>query len=245
MKGKIHIGTSGWHYDSWKGPFYDADAPDSSLLARYSAEFETVELNNSFYQLPKKDSVRSWKNGTPDRFLFSVKASRYLTHMKKLKDPEEGLSNFLEPITSFGPKLGPVLFQLPPRWNRNTSRLREFLEALPRDRRFVFEFRDKSWHHEETYELLEDFGAALCLYDLKKYRSPERVTADLVYIRLHGPSEQAYQGSYDGRTLAGYARKILRWNSEGRDVFCYFDNDEKSNAPLDARRLKESLEKQQ
>ena len=144
MKRGIHIGTSGWNYESWKGPFYDADAPDSSLLARYSAEFKTVELNNSFYQLPEKDAVRSWKDGTPKGFLFSVKSSRYLTHMKKLKDPEEGLSNFLEPIGVFGSKLGPILFQLPPRWNRNKPRLEEFLEALPRNRRFVFEFRDKS-----------------------------------------------------------------------------------------------------
>lgn len=244
VKGAVHVGTSGWNFDSWVGSFYPEDKAGDALLSFYSESFDTVELNNSFYQLPAPHTVRKWVGDTPAGFLFSVKASRYLTHMKKLKDPGEGLDHFLAAIEPFGDKLGPVLFQLPPNWRVNVDRLARFLELLPERHRYVFEFRDPSWFCRRVYDVLRDRGAALCHYDFQQYRSPEVHTADFVYVRLHGPGEPVYTGSYDGRTIAGLARRVRRWRGHGRDVFCYFDNDQKGCAPGDAMQLRESLARQ-
>ncbi|NMT63878.1 DUF72 domain-containing protein [Marinobacter orientalis] len=242
--GGIRIGTSGWNFDSWRGSFYPEGLGAEGLLQEYARSFDTVELNNSFYQLPDKTSVNGWLEAAPGGFLFSVKASRYLTHMKKLKDAGEGLDRFLAAVEPFGSKLGPLIFQLPPRWRVNVSRLTEFLDQLPPDYRYAFEFRDTSWLCDEVYEVLTKYNAALCYYDYKGYRSPPVATADFVYARLHGPEEEAYTGSYDGRALAGFARRFVNWEQEGRDVFCYFDNDDKACAPRDAQRLLESVRRQ-
>ena len=242
-KGQVHVGTSGWNFDSWAGDFYPEGLRKSDLLPEYARRFSTVEVNNSFYNLPSSKTTQSWKDEAPDNFLFSCKASRYITHMKKLKDPDEGIDKVLHALEPLGDKLGPILFQLPPNWRVNTERLSAFLEKLPKEHRYTFEFRDTSWHCQEIYDLLEKHNVALCFYDYEKYQSPEASTADFIYIRLHGPEETAYSGAYDGRTLAGYARKINRWREEGKDVFCYFDNDEKACAPHDAEKLLASLRK--
>ncbi|MFO8141014.1 MAG: DUF72 domain-containing protein [Marinobacter sp.] len=241
---EIRIGTSGWDFDSWRGSFYPDGLGGEALLPEYAHHFNTVELNNSFYRLPAQTSVKAWREASPDGFLFSAKASRYLTHMKKLKDAGEGLDRFLAALAPFGSKLGPVLFQLPPRWRVNVGRLTTFLERLPRGYRYAFEFRDTSWLCDEVYEILKEYNVALCYYHYKGYRSPPVATADFVYIRLHGPGEKAYTGSYDGRTLAGLARRFVNWAREGRDVFCYFDNDDKACAPRDARRLLDAIHRQ-
>ncbi|GGY76805.1 DUF72 domain-containing protein [Marinobacter zhanjiangensis] len=241
---RIRIGTSGWNFDSWRGSFYPEGLGEDALLGEYAHSFDTVELNNSFYQLPAETSVKEWLKASPREFLFSVKASRYLTHMKKLKDAGEGLDRFLAAVEPFGSKLGPVIFQLPPRWRVNVGRLTAFLEQLPPGYRYAFEFRDTSWLCDEVYEVLTSHNAALCYYHYKGYRSPPVATADFVYIRLHGPGETAYTGSYDGRTLAGLARRLVNWAQEGRDVFCYFDNDDKACAPRDARRLLGAIHRQ-
>lgn len=238
------IGTSGWNYESWKDAFYPQGVKQKELLKVYAKTFATVELNNSFYHLPKRESVASWVAATPGDFLFAVKASRFLTHMKKLKDPQEPIDRLMKSLKPFGGKLGPILFQLPPRWRVNEERLEAFLAALPSGHRYAFEFRDRSWLCEPVYEQLRDHGAALCQYDYRGYRSPDVVTADFVYVRLHGPGERAYEGSYDGRTLAGFAKKFARWRREHLEIYCYFDNDQKSNAPFDARKLIERAEKQ-
>ena len=243
-RSNIRVGTSGWSYDHWIGDFYPADVNKGQLLSHYVKRLNTVELNRSFYSLPKAETVEKWRDEAPSNFLFSCKASRYITHMKKLKDPQRSIERFLDTVDHFGKKLGPLLFQLPPNWKVNPDRLESFLEALPDGRRYTFELRDKSWLCDSIYRILQKHGASLCFYDYKGYRSPEAVTADFIYIRLHGPHEEAYTGSYDGRTLAGYARKMQRWADEGKDVFCYFDNDQKACAPQDAARLLESLEKQ-
>ncbi|PXX90797.1 DUF72 domain-containing protein [Marinobacter vulgaris] len=243
--GGIRIGTSGWNFDSWRGSFYPQGLGVKDLLHEYASSFDTVELNNSFYQLPAKTSVEEWLEASPGGFLFSVKASRYLTHMKKLKDAGEGLDRFLAAVEPFGSKLGPLIFQLPPRWRVNVSRLTEFLDQLPAGHRYAFEFRDTSWLCDEVYEVLEKNNAALCYYDFKGYRSPPVATADFVYVRLHGPEERAYTGSYDGRTLAGFAQRFVNWEREGKDVFCYFDNDDKACAPRDAQRLLDAVGRQQ
>ncbi len=161
--------------------------------------------------------------------------------MKKLKDPEQPVGKFLDRIAPLGHTLGPVLFQLPPKWRRNADRLADFLEALPAGLRYAFEFRDSSWFDDEIYRLLEQAGAALCIYDLAGRQSPREVTAEFVYIRLHGPGE-AYQGSYSAQTLSAWAGAISAWNRQGREVFCFFDNDQRGYAPRNALRLQEMFE---
>lgn len=240
-KGKIYIGTSGWNYKGWKDLFYPRDVKQADLLRKYAESFASVELNTSFYHLPKRASVESWAEQSPDNFLFSCKASRYLTHMKKLKDPQEGLERLWEVFVPLGRKLGPVLFQLPPGWRTNTERLAEFIDYLPARYQYTFEFRDQSWLCQEVYDLLGENNINLCFYDFKQYRSPEVVTADFIYIRLHGPMETPYWGSYSDADLNSYARKIKHWSTAGKDVYCYFDNDQEANAPRDALRLISNL----
>ncbi|HEX9769634.1 MAG TPA: DUF72 domain-containing protein [Kiloniellales bacterium] len=239
--GRCWIGTSGWQYPHWSGRFYPADLAARAHLAYYAGIFETVEINNSFYRLPSERTLRDWVERTPPGFLFACKASRYITHMKKLKDPGESLPSFLERIAVLGDKLGPVLFQMPPRWRPNAARLEAFLEALPRTRRFTFEFRDPRWHEPAILRLLERYGSAFCCFDLGGRCSPVEVTADFVYIRLHGPGAP-YQGSYSDTSLADWAARMATWQADGLDVYCYFDNDERAYAPRNAQSLLERLQ---
>jgi len=241
MTSSIHIGTSGWHYDHWKGPFYPEDLPHREMLRYYADRFHTVELNNTFYQLPQDKTLAQWQDTVPDEFIFSVKASRCITHMKKLKDPCQSVPPLLKRTEALKDKLGPFLFQLPPRWSINTKRLDSFLESLPKDLSCTFEFRDPSWFDSRTYRILEKHGAAFCIYQLAGRLSPREITADLVYVRLHGPGE-AYQGKYDEETLSQWAKRFLAWVDGGRKVYCYFDNDEAGYAAQNAARLQEMVE---
>lgn len=237
----IHVGTSGWNYDAWKGGFYPEKTNGDRMLEEYGQRFGTVEVNGTFYSLPKPASVEKWTRQVPDDFIFSVKASRYLTHMKKLKDPQEPLDRLYGVLEAFGDRLGPILFQLPPNWHLNLDRLKEFLECLSASYRHTFEFRDDSWHCEAVYDLLAGHEAALCFYDYEQRQSPDKLTTDFAYIRLHGPKTEAYQGRYPDKALVSRARKCLNWRKSGQSVFCYFDNDEKAHAPDDARRLREFI----
>lgn len=236
----IHIGTSGWQYKHWKKNFYPEDTAASEMLAYYAGRFGTVEINNSFYQLPSEKSLKKWQNTVSKDFLFSVKASRYITHMKKLKDPEEPVGTFLDRVSLLGNYLGPVLFQLPPKWKCNSGRLGQFLERLPAEHRYAFEFRDQSWFTAEIYELLQDHGAAFCIYELAGTVSPKEVTTDFVYIRLHGPNGP-YKGSYDDRTLSGWVGAISSWVAQGCEIFCYFDNDQQGYAAQNGLKLQGML----
>lgn len=238
----LHIGTSGWSYDHWEGPFYPDGLPAGDRLACYAGRFSTVEINTSFYHLPAAEAVDQWRDSVPADFVFSAKASRYITHMKKLKDPHETVPPFLQPVDRLGDRLGPVLFQLPPRWRADHARLEAFLDSLDRRHRYAFEFRDPSWFDRPVRHLLEKYDAAFCIYDLGGQVSPKSVTTDFVYVRLHGPAA-AYQGSYDNRTLAGWAGAFSTWARQGRAVYCYFNNDQQGHAALDALRLKRMLEK--
>jgi uncharacterized protein YecE (DUF72 family) len=163
MACEIRIGTSGYHYKHWRGPFYPSKIPPGGMLEFYSRTFDTVELNNSFYRLPTDEAFDNWRESTPENFVFAVKASRFLTHQKKLKDPESALEKLLARASRLGQKLGPVLFQLPPRWQVNPGRLEGLLEALPHDLRCAFEFRDSSWIQSEINKLLARFSAAFCI----------------------------------------------------------------------------------
>jgi len=239
----MHIGTSGWHYDHWKGPFYPQDLPAADFLAYYAEHFSTVEINNTFYQLPAQETLETWRDTVQKGFTFSVKASRYITHMKKLEDPREPVRNFLTRIDTLGDKLGPVLFQLPPNWNFNQQRLRSFLEALPEGYRYAFELRDPSWLNDRAYQALAEHGAAFCIYDFDRRLSPKEVTTNFVYVRLHGPDGR-YQGSYDTEDLAGWAGAFSTWVGQGREIYCYFDNDQAGYAPHNARALSDMVDSQ-
>lgn len=243
MKGwqNIHIGTSGWHYNHWKGPFYPAKLPQTEMLSYYARHFQAVEINNSFYRLPGKETFAEWRKTVSRPFVFAVKASRYITHMKKLKNPSETVPPLLEAARVLGAELGPILFQLPPRWKANPERLREFLNSLPDGFRYAFEFRDPSWFEARVYEALNEMGAAFCIYDLAGCLSPKEVTADFIYIRLHGPAG-AYQGQYDANTLAGWAGACSAWLKQVKEIYCFFDNDQAGYAAQDALRLQEMIE---
>jgi uncharacterized protein YecE (DUF72 family) len=232
----IHIGTSGWHYDHWIGPFYPERYAKTKFLGYYSERFNTVEINNSFYRLPLQRTFENWRDQVPDGFVFSVKASRFITHMKKLKDPEQSVEAFFQRVKELKNKLGPILFQLPPRWRFARERFEVFLEALPSDYKYAFEFRDLSWLNSEAFDLLSERGMALCVYDFGEVSAPKKVTADFVYVRLHGPGGP-YEGKYSSQELHSWAIDIRRWNEGGKEVFCYFDNDQYGYAPENAAQL--------
>ena len=233
----IRIGTSGWHYKHWVGKFYPKRFPASKMLAYYYERFDTVEINNSFYMLPKIETLGSWRDSTPKNFEFAIKASRFLTHNKKLKEPENALNNFLPRAEALGKKLGPVLFQLPPNWRINLERLEEFLEPLPRYHKYTFEFREPSWLTEDTYALLRKHNAAFCIYELAGFRSPIEITADWTYIRLHGPGNK-YQGSYSDSVLRTWTDRIVNWSGYLKGIYVYFDNDQAGYAAFNALTLK-------
>lgn len=236
-RGKFHVGTSGWHYEGWSGPFYPEGLPKRAFLSFYAKHFHTVEINNSFYRIPGEDTLKTWAETVPDGFVFAVKASRYITHMKKLKDAKESVSFLLKHIEVLDGKLGPVLFQLPPRWRFDAGRFRHFLEVLPAGHRYAVELRDRSWQNPAACELMKKHGVAFCIYDLAGYQSPREITADFVYIRLHGPGG-AYRGEYGPSALSRWADDIFVWAGQGRDVYCYFDNDEAGYAVQNALSLR-------
>lgn len=233
------IGCSGWQYRHWKGNFYPKEVPHARWLESYSDRFDTVEVNNSFYRLPEATTFENWKARTPEGFLFAVKASRYLTHMKKLRDPAEPISRFFERAARLGRKLGPVLYQLPPRWPVDLSRLGTFLSLLPPKHAHVMEFRENSWYSQEVLRRLERAGVAMCIHDMSGSASPRRAIGPFLYLRFHG-SGARYGGRYSDRQLSDWADWI-RSESRGRPVFAYFNNDVGGHAPRDAARLRELL----
>jgi uncharacterized protein YecE (DUF72 family) len=208
----------------------------SAFLDFYAQRFHSVEINASFYKLPLASTLEKWRDATPGDFLFAAKASRYLTHRKKLRDPKKSSTLFFEVIKVLGKKLGPVLVQLPPRWHVNAERLEEFLEAVPKRFNLAFEFRDESWLIPPVYKILERHGAALTAYDFNGRQSPVMATAPFTYVRLHGPNGP-YRGQYDDKTLSFWARHLRNWARQGLDAHCYFDNDEAGFAFKDALRL--------
>lgn len=236
QKGKIYIGTSGWHYKHWKGTFYPHDIKDSEQFGMYMQAFNTVELNNSFYHLPSIETFSHWKNETPRGFIFSVKASRYITHMKKLIVDAESINKFFTHAEKLKEKLGPILFQLPPHWKINIDRLATFLNHLPEHHRYTFEFRNESWYDERIYDLLKNNNCAFCIYELDRHLSPFIETANFVYVRLHGP-ENKYQGNYSEKVLLQWKTNCLEWQKKGKDVYVYFDNDQEGFAAFNAQTL--------
>jgi len=237
---RVLIGTAGWHYDHWVGPFYPQGTRPADRLAFYAGRFAAAEVNTTFYSLPSPETLANWRDATPEGFVFACKASRYITHMKKLKDPADSLARFVETVRTLGDRLGPLLFQLPPNWRANPDRLEALLSALPDDLRCAVEPRDESWFCDEIDAVLSRHNAAFAVYDIDGRTSPVKTTADFAYVRLHGPGA-AYQGSYDHDALAGWAQRIQAWRENGRDVFVFFDNDQDGHAPRDAMRLMDMI----
>jgi uncharacterized protein YecE (DUF72 family) len=236
------IGTSGWTYPGWRGTFYPADLPSARFLEFYRNQFSTVEVNYSFYHLPTPATYEKWVAQVPEGFVFAVKASRFMTHIKRLQGVKEPWRVFLQNTQSLGSRLGPILFQFPASFRCDQARLLEFLKmartVIPgADRlRLVFEFRHVSWFTDEIYRLLSDHGAALCIADSPQYPRHEVATTSFVYFRFHGRSK-LFASNYTKTDLSKEAEKIRRYLHEGQDVYAYFNNDAKGYAVANARIL--------
>ncbi|MDQ3991137.1 MAG: DUF72 domain-containing protein [Actinomycetota bacterium] len=229
----IHVGTSGWQYRDWKERFYPKEVPQREWLEYFSARFPVVEVNNTFYMLPKEETFDRWREGSADGFRFVVKANRFITHLKRLRDPDDPLERFWSRAVRLRPKLGPVLFQLPPNFPADHERLDSFLRALPRDMEAAFEFRHPTWETGETYRLLDQAGCAWVLADRPGWWVDEVVTGGWSYVRFH----------HGRRTGPGYARtKLRRWagrlaGMKADDVYVFFNNDPTGAAIRDAYAL--------
>ncbi|MEW6275974.1 MAG: DUF72 domain-containing protein [Bacillota bacterium] len=258
-RGKIWIGTSGWTYGHWQQLFYPAGLPAKERLPYYVRHFLTTEVNYSFYHLPRPSTYCKWYSETPAGFVFAVKASRFITHVKKLQGVQEAWAKFIESARHLQEKLGPVLFQFPPGFPAKDGEvqiLREFLELITagpgreseaggkfgpgRELRFAFEFRHQSWCCREVYELLREYNAAWVIADSARYPKAKAVTADFVYVRMHGP--QAMFGSaYSKEEINELAREVKEWSAAGLDVYVYFNNDFHGYAVANARNLMRKL----
>ncbi len=229
----LWIGTSGWQYRHWRGSFYPQEVPQHGWLPYYSNRFATVELNNSFYRLPEKSSFEHWREQTPDDFVIAVKMSRFLTHLRRLRDPADPVQRFMERVSGLGEKLGPVLVQLPPGMRAEPKRLAETLDCFPKPVRVAVEFRDESWFDDSICSILEKHGAALCLADSPHRRTPIWRTAGWGFVRFHegraNPSP-----CYGERALQTWSERIASLWEKDADVFCYFNNDGRGCAVRDA-----------
>jgi uncharacterized protein YecE (DUF72 family) len=233
------IGTSGWTYKGWRGPFYPTDVPAKRWLAWYAEQFPTTEINGSFYRTPSLEAVAAWREQTPDEFLFAWKASKFITHWKRLTEKSRNSLELMETrLKVLGDKVGVILFQLPPQFKPDRERLASFLKLLHKKRRYTFEFRDPGWYEPAILDLLRDHNVALCISDHHDAPSPWEVTADFVYVRGHGPTGE-YKDRYSKATMERWAKTMASWRRKRLSVYCYFDNDQKTAAPKDAQRLME------
>jgi uncharacterized protein YecE (DUF72 family) len=238
---RLLAGTSGYAFKEWKGVFYPPDVSDDAWLGYYAGKFPTVEINNTFYRLPKQPVLEQWADQVPASFTFAIKASMRITHHARLKPACATALDFLLQNTAIlGERCGPILFQLPPQFEADADRLAGFFKLLSRKRRYSFEFRHPSWYQPRILRMLADENISLCLSDHHDAPAPWKRTADFVYVRGHGPSGR-YHGHYTNPTLAQWARRIKSWKRQGCDVYVYFDNDQKSAAPADAQALKQLL----
>jgi uncharacterized protein YecE (DUF72 family) len=239
-KPALRIGCSGWQYKHWHGNFYPAELPQARWFSHYALTFDTVEINNSFYRLPEAETFARWREQAPPHFLYAAKASRFLTHMKKLKDPEDPLARFFENARHLGRHLGPVLYQLPPRFPINVERLEAFLKALPKKYRHTVEFRDPSWYDQRVYDLLRKHKVSLCLHDMEGSETVRVAVGPFVYVRFHHGTKK-YGGRYSDERLDDWAEWLAARHEQGLDVFAYFNNDTGGHAPRDAVRLRQRI----
>jgi len=234
---RIRIGCSGWNYGHWRERFYPRGLPQRRWFEFYAEHFDTVEINNSFYRLPKAETFETWRAQAPAGFCYAVKANRFLTQAKKLKDCAEPLQRMMTPFRALGDRLGPILYQLPPRFRINLERLEEFLQLAPRDVTNVFEFREPSWYTDETFALLERYGASFCVHDMQGSITARLSVGPVAYVRFHG-GEGKYWGRYPEDGLLGWTDWLVERARSGRTVWCYFNNDIDAHAIHDALTLK-------
>jgi uncharacterized protein YecE (DUF72 family) len=237
---RIRVGCSGWQYKHWRGDFYPAELPTARWFEHYAREFDTVEINNSFYRWPPPETFAKWREAAPPGFVYAVKASRFLTHMKKLTDPEEPVARTFDAVKQLRTRLGPVLYQLPPRWPVNVDRLEAFLRTLPRRRLHTIEFREPTWYTDDVFALLRKFNVALCLHDMHGSATGRMVVGPFIYVRFHFGT-QKYGGRYEDRRLDEWADWLAECARKGLAVYAYFNNDTGGHAPRDAVRLRERL----
>jgi len=236
-EGQLRIGTSGWVYRHWRGVVYPAELPQKRWLAHYASLFDTVEINNSFYRMPSDAAFHLWGQQVPREFFFAVKASRYITHMKKLQEPEGPVKLFLERARELRGHLGAILYQLPTGWHSDVGRLRHFLSVLPTDLTHVVELRDPSWFTAAVRSALTARGIVFCIHDLRGEPTPVWTTARAVYIRFHGPTARAYAGRYSSSQLKEWSQRIEHLRRAGHDVYAYFNNDNFGHAVANAHEL--------
>jgi uncharacterized protein YecE (DUF72 family) len=240
MSSKFRIGTSGWVYRHWQGIFYPQDLRQPNWYQYYASHFDTVEINYSFYRLPSKKAFEKWRQQAPKGFVYAVKANRYLTHMKRLKDVADPLERFLSHASLLEDKLGPILWQLPPKWQADPARLKTFAKLLPDTMIHAFEFRDPGWFIQPVRKILEQFGLTHCIFDMRNLRCPEWITSPTIYLRFHG-SQYVYGGRYGREGLKPWADRVNRWLADGHMIYAYFNNDVLGYAIEDARTLRSLL----
>jgi len=233
----VRIGCSGWIYQHWRGLFYPEKLAVKRWFAFYAEEFDTVEINNSFYRLPPPKTFEGWREQAPPGFCYAVKANRFLTQAKKLKDCKEPLARQMASFDALKPKLGPILYQLPPRFKLNLERLEGFLQLLPSDVASVFEFREPSWYNDKVFALLERYGVSFCAHDMTGSKSPHIAVGPVAYLRFHG-GEGKYWGRYSDECLLDWTDWIAAQARSGRPVWTYFNNDADAHAIHDARTLR-------
>ncbi len=242
MDGTARVGCSGWSYKDWRGPVYPAELPERRWFEHYQGLFDTVELNATFYRLPRASTVEGWAQAAGAGFLFAVKVGAFGSHRMKLRDAASWLPNHLDRVERLGTHLGPNLVQLPPRWRRDTARLDEFLSVAPTSVRWAVEVREPSWLHDDVFNVLRRHGAALCVHDLLADH-PFELTTDWTYVRFHGPDAIArpYHDSYGRHRLDRWAERLRRVLDAGNDIYAYFNNDWYGHAVTDATYLRAAL----
>ena len=233
----VRIGCSGWNYRHWRGAFYPDELPAKRWFGHYAHVFDTVEINNSFYRVPEAATFAKWRDQAPPGFRYAVKANRFLTHNKKLKDIADPLGEFVARSRALGGTLGPILYQLPPRWRFDAARLRDFAAVLPRDVEHVLEFREPSWMEPDALALLDTLGLSFCTHDMIGMTVPRIATGPIAYVRFHGAGGK-YWGRYDEAVLRRWAEWITGHAAGGRPVWAYFNNDIHADAIADALALR-------
>jgi len=237
---KYCVGCSGWHYEHWRGLYYPGELPKPKWLQFYARQFTTVELNNSFYRLPSEKAFTTWRESTPDNFIFAVKVSRFITHIKRLKNLGSAVENFLSRADLLGKKLGPLLYQLPPNMKRNDELLQNFLSSLPSKYQHVIEFRHESWIDDAVFDILRRHNAGLCVFDMPGFSCPLVATSDFAYVRFHG-SEGLYSSCYSDQDLSQWAQRIAGLGQNIKARYIYFNNDAEAFAVKNAITLENFL----
>lgn len=227
----VRVGTSGYAYKEWKGTFYPEDLPADGMLSYYAGQFETVEINNTFYRMPTPKTIAGWAGAVPNGFTFVLKASQKITHMARLQGADDSVRYFCSTALQLGPRLGPVLFQLPPNFKKDLDRLRAFLPLIDQEVRCVFEFRHASWFEPDTYELLRSRNVGLCVADTENGTTPLEATADFGYLRLRDEG-------YTSQDLAEWARKVRELGRGWKDAYVFFKHEESGKGPALAREFR-------